>query len=312
MDAEVAAALERAPLDFRHLNHDRLAALRTQQMGLVADGGSAAETVDLTVPASSAFPGVPVRVRRPRSDGRDLPCLVWMHGGGFVLGSSRLPDPRLDEWCSGLGCVGVSVDYRLAPEHPYPAAIDDCYRALLWVFDHARELGVDPARIGVGGRSAGGGLAAGLALLSRDRAEVRIAFQLLINPMLDDRRLTESSKWDGAVWPPSANAYAWDAYLPGAAGTDAITAYAAPARAGDLTGLPPALITVGTLDCFLDEDVDYAMRLAHAGVATELHVHAGVPHGFDTLAPESRVARKSNGNAEAWLRERFAGPSLTV
>ena len=179
----------------------------------------------------------------------------------------------------------MSVQYRLAPETPYPGPLDDCYAGLAWVHQHADELGVDPDRIGIGGQSAGGGLAAGLALLARDRGEVPVAFQLLIYPMLDDRQITPSSGWPDPIWPPSANTYGWTAYLGDRKGGPDVEPYAAPARATDLAGLPPTLIAVGAIDGFSDEDIDYAVRLRHAGVPVDLHVYAGAPHGFEGLAP---------------------------
>ena len=177
-----------------------------------------------------------------------------------------------DDMCAAiadrLGIVVTSVEYRLAPEHPYPAPLDDCYAGLRWLAEHAGELGVDGTRIAIGGASAGGGLAAGLALLARDRGEVAVCFQLLVYPMLDDRNVTPSSHAivDPKVWNREANIAGWNAYLAGRAGADDVEPYAAPARATDLAGLPPTYINVGDLDLFLDEDVAYAQALMRAGV----------------------------------------------
>jgi triacylglycerol lipase len=179
--------------------------------------------------------------------------------------------------------------------------MDDCYAGLRWVHAHADELGVDPARIGIGGASAGGGLAAGLALLARDRGEVPLAFQLLIYPMIDDRRVTPSSAWEVPIWPPSANEFGWASYLSAAGGDGAVPAYAAPARAVDVGGLPDALVVVGMLDGFLDEDVIYAQRMMQAGVPVELHVYPGAPHGFDGFAPDAAVARQCRRDVNGWL-----------
>jgi acetyl esterase/lipase len=235
-----------------------------------------------------------------------LPCVYWIHGGGYVAGSNLGDDLRFDRWCPTLGCVGVSVEYRLAPEHPYPAPLDDCYAGLAWVVAHADELGVDASRVGIGGNSAGGGLAAGLALLARDRGELAINFQLLIYPMIDDRQVTHSSGWTDPIWPPSANTYGWTAYLGDRKGGPDVEPYAAATRATDLGGLPPTLIAVGAIDGFSDEDIDYAVRLRHAGVPVDLHVYAGAPHGFDGLAVDSAVAARATRDIEDWLRERLA------
>jgi acetyl esterase/lipase len=183
----------------------------------------------------------------------------------------------------------------------FPGAIEDAHAGLAWVHAHAAELGIDPERIGVGGASAGGGLAAALALMARDRGEVPVAFQLLIYPMLDDRQVTSSSHWDDPIWPPSANRYAWTAYLGDARGGADVSPYAAPARATDLAGLPPALISVGALDGFSDENIEYAVRLRHAGVPVELHVYAGAPHGFDSLVPDAAIAKRARRDVLDWL-----------
>lgn len=243
-----------------------------------------------------------VRVHRPRSPRSNAPCLVWMHGGGLVLGDNRMDDARFDKWCREFGIVGVSVEYRLAPEHPYPTPLEDCYVALAWTHRNASKLGVDPSRIGIGGASAGGGLAAGLGLMARDRAEHSVAFQLLIYPMIDDRQITTSSGWSDPIWSPSANTFGWTSYLGAAKGSDDVSPYAAAARATDLSGLPPTLVIVGALDGFSDEDIDFAKRLRHAGVTTDLHVYAGAPHGFDTFGEFTDVSRRANHDLDDWLR----------
>lgn len=251
-------------------------------------------------------PPVAVRVHRAvgaEGEGR-LPCLVSMHGGGLVLGSHTGDDALFDEWCPALGVVGVAVDYRLAPEAPYPCALEDCFAALRWAHDEADALGIDRARIGVRGISAGAGLAAAVALLARDRRAVDgpdVAFQLLDSPMLDDRQVTPSSRQDGlAVWPREANAFGWNAYLGELYGTDAVPPTAAAARATDLSGLPPAFVCVGSADGFHDEAVDYARRLEQAGVPCELHVYAGAPHGYH-LAGDTSVVRQAKQDMAAWL-----------
>jgi acetyl esterase/lipase len=250
--------------------------------------------------------GVTVRVHTPVGEARTRPCVYWMHGGGLVLGSAAGDDARFDRWCRLFDCVGMSVEYRLAPETPYPGPLDDCYAGLAWAHAHAAELGVDPARIGIGGASAGGGLAAGLALLARDRGELPVAFQLLIYPMIDDRQVTPSSGWLDPVWPPAANTYGWGAYLGARRASGEVPIYAAAARAEDLRGLPPTLIAVGAIDGFSDEDIDYAVRLRHAGVPVELHVYPGAPHGFDSLMPNLPLAKRAARDMEEWLAARLA------
>jgi acetyl esterase/lipase len=257
--------------------------------------------------------GVVVRVSRPPADGSadgsadaPLPCVFTIHGGGYVLGGRADDDFRNAVWAARLGCVCVAVEYRLAPEHPYPAGVEDCYAGLSWVHEHAADLGIDPARVGVAGVSAGGGLAAALALLARDRGGPPVAFQLLDSPMLDDRQVTPSSRAEWvAVWNPTSNRFGWESYLGELYGRDDVPGTAAPARAADLSGLPPTLVLVGGVDGFCDEDVAYALRLNRAGVPTELHVYPGAPHGF-ALFGEAAVCRQAAADAERWLSGRFA------
>jgi acetyl esterase/lipase len=292
------------------LTLEQIPAVRAERAALrpPVELSEAVEGKDYLVPGPEGAPEVTVRVYRPaRPTNSALPCVFWMHGGGYIFGTYDSENPRFDRWVQELGCVGVSVEYRLAPEHPYPAPVDDSYAALKWVFEHASELGIDAGRIGIGGASAGAGLAAGLALLVRDRAEFSIAFQLLIYPMLDDRQATASSRWEVPVWSPSANTLGWSAYLGPLYGSDEVPIYAAPARATNLEGLPPTLISVGTLDGFVDEDIEYARRLNHAGVPVELHVYPGGPHGFDSMAPNTRLGSRARAHMEEWLGKQLAG-----
>jgi acetyl esterase/lipase len=283
------------------LDADNLAQLRSRPIRTPVTLSDAVERRDYLVPGPPGAPGVAVRVHRPRNADAALPCLVSMHGGGYVMGTHLSDDGRFDAWGPRFGCVGVSVGYRLAPETPFPGPLEDCYAALRWAHQQGRDIGVDPARIGVIGGSAGGGLAAGLTLLARDRAEVPISFQLLVYPMIDDRQITASSRRDVPVWGPAANKFGWQSYLGSAYGSDAISPYAAPARAADLAGLPPAFVIVGSLDGFLDEDIDYARRLLAAGVPAELYVIAGAPHGFDSMMPGTGVTQRARQAMEAWL-----------
>ena len=303
LDAEVSEALAAIPIDIGELlgglTDDTVAAVRDAMGQMpVPELSDDVERRDHEVPGSG---GVVVRVHRPKGATGVLPCVYWMHGGGLVIGSSTGDDARFDRWCPMFDCVGVSVEYRLAPETAYPGPLDDCYAGLAWVHANAAGLGVDPSRIGIGGPRAGAGLAAALGLLARDRGEVPLTFQLLIYPMLDDRQTTTSSGWADPIWPPSANTYGWTAYLGDRKGGPDVPAYAAPARATDLRGLPPTLVAVGAIDGFSDEDIEYAVRLRHAGVPVDLMVYAGAPHGFDGLAPGAAVAQRANRDIEEWL-----------
>jgi acetyl esterase/lipase len=222
------------------------------------------------------------------------------------MGSYDMLDRVMDEWCPALDVVGVSVEYRLAPEAAFPVPLEDCYAALRWVHAHAADLGIDPDRIGIQGTSAGGGLAAALALLARDRGEVPLAFQILECPMIDDRLETESSRIDRLqVWSRESNTYGWSAYLGPLAGSDEVPYTAAPARAEDLSDLPPAIVCVGGADGFRDEDVQYALRLMQAGVATELHVYPGAPHGAQ-IVPTAPAASQWWRDVTEWLTRRVA------
>jgi acetyl esterase len=243
---------------------------------------------ELLVPGPEGAPEVRVRRYRPADHDLPLPAVVYVHGGGFVVGSLELYDADCRRIAAEVGAVVVSVDYRLAPEHPFPAPLEDCYAALVWVAEHAAELGVDPDRIAIGGESAGGGLAAGVALLARDRGGPRLSLQFLGIPELDDRLETESMRSLGVDCPITTIAngeISWDSYLGvGVRGTDRVSPYAAPARATDLTGLPPALVTAYEFDALRDEGIAHAQRLLSAGVPTELHVYPGAFHSCTWLS----------------------------
>ncbi|MDE3205504.1 MAG: alpha/beta hydrolase [Acidobacteriota bacterium] len=293
LDPQIAAVVDALP--FTGLNAETLSMMR--------GAFPPAEVSDRVVRTDHRVPGtpeVPVRVHRARGAEGLLPCVYSIHGGGYVMGSYDMDDARFDSWCPELGVVGVSVEYRLAPEVPYPGPLEDCYRGLRWVHDRAEELGIDRDRIGVAGGSAGGGLAAALALLARDRGEVPLRFQLLDCPMLDDRQRTPSSRLDGlAVWSRESNTFGWRSYLGDLYGGE-VPYTAAPARCEDLRGLPPAFVSVGTVDGFRDEDIDYATRLNQAGIPCELHVYPGACHGYQ-MAAGSAIAIQSERNVRAWL-----------
>jgi acetyl esterase/lipase len=253
-------------------------------------------------------PPVPVRVHRPQGAAGLLPAIVTIHGGGYVIGSYDMDSSLLDRWCPALGVVGVSVEYRLAPETAYPGPLEDCYAALRWTYDNASSLGIDRDRVGLYGLSAGGGLAAALALLARDRGEVQLAFALLDCPMLDDRQETPSIEADGLyVWGSGSNEFGWRSYLGELYGSDEVPPYAAAAREADLSGLPPTCVIVGAIDGFRDEDVAYAQRLNQSGVACELHVIAGLPHGY-LLVPTAPAVQLAMRCMDDWLSRQLAGP----
>jgi acetyl esterase/lipase len=287
------------------LNEQNLARMRDRQLRDPGTPSDAVEHIDRLAPGRPGDPDVPVRLHRERGITEPRPCLISIHGGGYVIGSHLGDDGRFDRWSPALRCVGVSVGYRLAPETPFPGALEDCYAALRWACENASELGIDPGRIGIIGGSAGGGLAAGLALLARDRAEIPVAFQVLSYPMLDDRLATQSGQAGAPLWGPAANQFGWRSYLSGLRPADRVPGYAVPARADDLAGLPPAFITVGNLDGLLDEDVDYARQLIAAGVPTDLHVFADAPHAFDSMLAGTEVAQRASRVLEDWLESRL-------
>lgn len=300
-DPEIRAILDAAPT-LGPVTAENLDKIRENRILLTQQVPLSDEVVrrDVMVPGPDGHQ-IRLRVHRPvDADGR-LPALFWIHGGGYVLGSPEQDDLRFDRWCQRFGLTGVSVQYRLAPEHPYPAAIDDCYAGLRWIKEQGSELGIDSDRVGIGGPSAGGGLAAALALMVRDRADFQIDYQLLIYPMIDDTRTTVSAGWEVPVWPPGSNRFGWSSYLGDLFGSDDVPSRAAPAREQDLSGLPPTYVMVGGLDGFADEDIDYAMRLNHAGVPVELHVYPGAPHGFEGFAAQAAVSAQARRDLNNWL-----------
>jgi len=304
IDQEIGESLRGFP-DF-DFSVDNLPAMRSGSM-FEPQTAPDIERVELTTEGS----GVALSMLRPLGSTDHSPALFWMHGGGMVIGNRHMDDARLIEWCRSLGCVCITVEYRLAPEAPYPAPLDDCEAGLRFVVEHAHDLRIDRQRIGIGGRSAGGALAAGVALRCRDRANVALAFQYLEYPMLDDRGLTASSQLEGLpIWTRESNAFGWRSYLGERCGTDGVPAEAAPARSTELSGLPTAFIGVGTADCLRDESIDFAARLCRAAVPTELHVYAGAIHGFDMFA-DTAVARTAARDSSDWLARQFGRPALT-
>jgi acetyl esterase/lipase len=250
------------------------------------------DRTDLTVAAADGFP-VPLSWysapgQQPGS------AVLYVHGGGMILGLDPLYDAIVRAYVAASGVPMLVVDYRIAPEHPHPTPVEDSYAGLRWLAGNAATLGVDPDRVSVMGDSAGGGLAAGVALLARDQGGPALAQQILIYPMLDDRTTTPDPRLppEFLVWDYDDNVTGWTALLGPAAGGATVSEYAAPARAADVAGLPSTYIEVGDLDIFRDEDIDYARRLMAAGVPTELHVHPGCPHAFDAMAPDAAVTQR--------------------
>jgi acetyl esterase len=262
---------------------------------------------DVTVTETS-FEGpdgeVQVVIYQPATEA-PRPGLLWLHGGGYVIGNAY--DPSAILFAEHAGCTVVSVDYRLAPEYPFPAGPEDSYAALQWMVENAEELGIDPDNIAIGGSSAGGGMAAGVALMNRDRGGPDLKLQLLLYPMIDDTHETPSGHLVNYpnVWNRDVSLAAWRMYLGDMQGND-VSPYAAVARATDLSDLPPVYLCVGTADLFRDENIDYAKRLMEAGVPTELVVYPGMPHGGEAFSPMIDMCRRMSTDYIEALSRAFA------
>jgi acetyl esterase/lipase len=254
--------------------------------GVIAD--------DVLVPSLDGKHSIRIRVYRPDSVQRPVPAMLWIHGGGFVMGDSEEDQNNNIALVREAGIAVASVNYRLAPAHPFPAPVEDCYAALQWLHIEAKALGVLPDRIAIGGASAGAGLAAGVALMAHDRNQIPLAFQLLIYPMLDDRTAlrTDVDMSGARLWNNKCNRFGWSSYLQKPPGSADVSPYAAPGRRENLSGLPRTWIGVGTLDLFHDEDLLYAKRLAESGVACERRVVEGAYHAFDLFSPKADVVRQ--------------------
>ena len=263
------------------------------------------------VPHPGCPEGVRIFIYEPQNDTQVRAAILHIHGGGYILGSPLTSASENQMLAHRIGATVVSVDYRLAPEHPYPAALDDCFAVLTWLQDNSETLGIDPTRIIIKGESAGGGLAAALTLLARDRGVVTPSFQHLTYPMLDDRTCarTDLPRLAGRfVWTREQNRFAWECYLPSEPGSPELPAYAAPARAADLSGLPPTYIAVGALDLFLEENLEYARRLVSSEVPVELHVYPRAFHSFIGLPNESAVAATARQRSWDALEEACRPP----
>jgi acetyl esterase/lipase len=309
VDPELLQVLSEVPSFV--MNAATLPDVRNLQFSMEANAAGGVQLAERNVPGPAGAPSVRVLIYSPQTAAAPLPAVLHIHGGGYVVGNPEMSDARNRKLAREAGCVVVSVDYRLAPEVPFPGAVEDCYAALLWLRHHGHELGVDTRRIAISGESAGGGLAASLALLARDRGEVALCHQQLIFPMIDDRTgsVGEAHPYAGEfLWTAASNRFGWSSLLGTAPGGDGVSPYAAAARATDLAGLAPTFIAVGALDLFIEENIEYARRLIRAGVPTELHVYPGAYHGY-LLAPQSRLTRQADQDAETALRLALSQPA---
>ena len=279
VDPDLRAALAVLP-DFGSLTSETLPAVRQLLAATTPLDPPIGLTVEaVSLPGAHGAPKVTGLLHRPATSGPHA-AILNLHGGGYVAGTAEREDAAMRSLALALDAVILSIDYRLAPETRFPGAIEDAFAALTWLHAEAAALNIDRARIAVRGVSAGGGLAAGLALLTRDRGGPSIAFMSLVYPMLDDR--TGVHPFAGQyVWPLAANRFGWSSYL---GGLDPVPIYAAPARATNLAGFPPTFIATGAIDLFIDEDLRFAQSLIGAGVPTELHVYPGAYHGFTLIA----------------------------
>ncbi len=312
IDPELAPSIEMVPAD-GSFNFDDIDAARKFSDEMFANMAAqmphveGVDTKDVLIPGPENAPDITARIYTPKNVKGLRPGMLWIHGGGYILGNLDADEHNVARMSLNTGCVILSTNYRLAPENPFPAPVEDCYTSLKWMVENAESLGVDKTKIAVGGGSAGGGLAAGLVIMTRDRGEIELSFQLLVYPMIDDRNITPSSHYitDLRTWDRDKNVFAWKAYLGKASESGNVSPYAAAARADDLSGLPPAYIAVGELDLFLDEDIEYAQRLLQAGVATELHVYPGATHGFDAVITASVSKRYIEERDRAIIRAMY-------
>jgi len=308
IDPELCAALVAMSDDSQpRLTLDNIPALRAARIQATDEElgrGGAVDLEERQIPGPAGAPELSVLILRPARGQGPWPGVYHIHGGGMIMGTRRTGTPEMARWVDEVGVVAVSVEYRLAPENPHPAPVEDCYAGLAWTAGHAGELGIDPSRLVIAGASAGGGLAAGTALMARDRGGPALTHQILMCPMLDDRGVTPSSQeLDGeGSWDRHDNLVGWTALLGDSRGGPDVSPYAAPARAADLAGLPAAFIDVGSVETFRDEDIDYAARLSRAGVPVEFHLWPGGFHGFELLAPDAALTRIAWSTRLAYVR----------
>lgn len=303
-DPQLAVLLDNSPLP-AVITADMIEQLRAAPFTAPIDEVLATRALDHQVRAVPVAGGeVAASVFIPRGGAATKPGIYFLHGGGMIIGDPFTGIANILDWALEHDAVVVSLDYRLAPEHPDPTPVEDAYAGFEWTAAHADELGIDPDRILLAGTSAGGGLAAGVALLARDRRGPAAMAQLLMSPMLDDRDDTVSAQQysNTGSWSRESNITGWTALLGDRRATAEVSAYAAPARATDLSQLPPAFIDVGSAEVFRDEDVAYAGRLWEAGVQAELHVWAGGFHIFDGAAPAAALSTAALAARASWVR----------
>jgi acetyl esterase/lipase len=289
------------------LNSWNLRALRFVS-GFINLGSKPLDTIEreeITIGNSNGNPSVQVTVTRPRKNSGNMPAIFWIHGGGLVLGNRAMDEGQADKWAEAYGALIVSVEYRLAPEHPAPAAADDCFAAWKWMIENAEKLKIDKTRVVLGGNSAGGGLAAATTQRIFDDGGQQPILQLLVYPMLDDRTVNAPNPKKHYVWTTKANRFGWTSYLGCAPGSKQVPKYSVPARREDLRGLPPAWIGVGDQDLFFEEDVTYANRLTAAGVDVVLDTVKGAFHGSEGLFPSAEPSKAFVGFQDAALRKAF-------
>lgn len=313
-DAELESLLKATPylsasILPRHISRLRQAQrsdeVRVSDSALRRCGAVAFE--ELSIPSSDPASAISLLVLRPSHGEQARPGVCFFHGGGMISGDNRTGISIMLDWVEQLGVTVASVDYRLAPEHPHPVPVEDCYAALNWLSGNRRTLQMDAEPLIVAGASAGGGLAAGVALLCRDRGGPAISDQILMYPMLDDvGNFHSSTELDReGVWDARSNRTAWEALLGSAKGGPEVPACAAPSRERSLAGLPATYLDVGAVETFRDEVIDFGARLAQAGVSTELHVWAGAFHGFDVIAADTALARAARSTRIDYLRRRL-------
>jgi len=306
-DPELAPALAASPLP-QTVTPDMIGTLRGASFGPTVDDLLAGRPIDREDRTFAGPEGqLTATVLRPRGASNARPGIFFLHGGGMIIGDRFTGIDELVDWSEEHGAVAVTLDYPLAPEHPDPGPVEGAYAGLLWAVEHSAELGIDPDRLLLAGSSAGAGIAAGVALMARDRGGPAVVGQLLNSPMLDDRSHTVSSYQYSQTgsWSRESNDTGWDALLGDRRGTALVTPYTAPARATDLSRLPPAFVDVGSAEVFRDEAVDYASRLWAAGVQAELHVWAGGFHMFHGPAPAAAPSQASVAARAHWVRRTF-------
>ncbi len=311
VDPELREALDQRPklrLTTETLQKSRAFILKAADAALKPDIPDLSVD-EIFVDSSFGAPAIRVLSYRPNKAEAPLPAILHVHGGGFVMGAPEMKDIDNRLLASELNCAIFSVDYRLAPDAPHPALLQDVYSVLLWLHSNARELELDQTRIGIKGESGGGGVAAAVALYARDQGRPRLAFQHLIYPMIDDRtavRQDLNPHVGEFVWTNEHNFFGWQALLGTPPGSDGVSPYAAAARATDLSGLPPTFMAVGNLDLFLEENMIYADRLSRAGVPVEFHLYPGAYHGFQ-LAAQARVSIQAERDSRDALRRFLHG-----